>query len=70
MNVLLTNQRESDEKIKTLQGMVDRLTGENIKIQADMRILRDEHTEVLHQLFSFEKKNHDLLKENNALRSV
>jgi len=50
--------------------MTDRLTAENCKINAEMRIMRDEHTEVLHQIFNFERKNHDLLRENNALRSV
>ena len=48
MNVLLTTQKEQEEKIGTLQDMVDKLTAENIKVNADMRILRDEHTEVLH----------------------
>lgn len=50
--------------------MVDRLTADNIKVNTDMRILREEHTEVLHQMFNFDKKNSDLLRENNALRSV
>lgn len=31
-----------------MQGMCDRLTAENCKINAEMRIMRDEHTEVLH----------------------
>ena len=70
MNVILTTQKEQEEKIKTLEGMVDRLTAENIKVNTDMRILRDEHTEVLHQMFSFEQKNTSLIKENNHLRSV
>lgn len=48
MNTFITVQKEQEEKIKTLVGMVDRLTGENVKIHADMSILRDEHTEVLH----------------------
>ena len=34
--------------------MVDRLTAENVKVNTDMHILRDEHTEVLHQMFNFE----------------
>ena len=54
MNVILTTQKEQEEKIKTLESMVDRLTAENIKVNSEMRILRDEHTEVLHQMFSFE----------------
>ena len=50
--------------------MVDRLTAENVKVNTDMHILRDEHTEVLHQMFNFEQKNSTLLRENNHLRSV
>lgn len=48
INVLMTNQKEQEEKVGYLQGMCDRLTAENCKINTEMRILRDEHTEVLH----------------------
>ena len=48
MNVVLSTQKQQEEKITNLQGMVDKLTSENIKANTDMRILRDEHTEVLH----------------------
>ena len=57
INNLLTKQRESEEKIGSLEGMVDRLFAENVKVNADMKILRDEHTEVLHSIFAYEKKN-------------
>lgn len=50
--------------------MCDRLTAENVKVNSEMRILRDEHTEVLHQIFNFNQKNGELLRENNQLRSV
>ena len=30
-----------------MQVMIDRLAAENVTTKADMRILRDEHTEVL-----------------------
>lgn len=33
-----------------------KLTEENIKLNSDMLILRDEHTEVLHALFALEKR--------------
>ena len=51
INNLLTKQKESDEKIKGLEDTVDRLFAENVKTNADMKILRDEHTEVLHAMF-------------------
>ena len=34
-----------------------------------MKILRDEHTEVLHAMFSFEKRNQELVRENVDLKS-
>ena len=52
INNLLTKQKESDEKISSLEGMIDRLFAENVKVNADMKILRDEHTEVLHSMFA------------------
>ena len=57
MNVLISTQKQQDEKMQNMQGMIDRLTAENIKINTDMHILRDEHTEVLHQLFNYEQKS-------------
>ena len=70
INSLLVKQKEHEDKIVNLQDMVDRLTAENTKVNSDMNILREEHTEVLHQLFTFEKRNKDLLRENNELRSI
>ena len=64
INNLLTKQRESEEKISSLEGMVDRLFAENVKVNADMKILRDEHTEVLHSIFAYERKNTQLNQEN------
>ena len=57
MNVMLSTQKQQEEKMHTMQGMIDRLTAENVKINTDMHILRDEHTEVLHQLFNYEQRS-------------
>ena len=54
INNLLSKQKDSDEKIGALEGMVDRLFAENVKVNADMKILRDEHTEVLHSIFAYD----------------
>ena len=35
-----------------------------------MRTLRDEHTEVLHQMFNFDKKNQKLARDNEHLRTL
>ena len=50
--------------------MIDRLTTENTRMREEMRTLRDEHTEVLHQMFNFEKKNQDLARDNEHLRTL
>ena len=57
INSLIENLKVTDEKIARLEFEVKRLTQENTKLTTDMKILRDEHTEVLHQLFSIDKKN-------------
>ena len=67
---LLDNQRDQDQKISSMTDMIDRLTIENTRVRAEMRTLRDEHTEVLHQMFSFEKKNQDLARDNEHLRTL
>ena len=53
-----------------MTDMIDRLTIENTRVRAEMRTLRDEHTEVLHQMFNFEKKNQDLARDNEHLRTL
>lgn len=53
---LIDCQMTSDEKITRLEREVTRLAQENTKLNTDMQILRDEHTEVLHQLFNLERK--------------
>ena len=70
INILLTKQKESDEKIASLEKTVDKLFAENVKINTDMKILRDEHTEVLHSMFQYEKKNSTLNQENAALKNL
>ena len=70
INILLTKQKESDEKIASLEKTVDKLFAENVKINTDMKILRDEHTEVLHSMFQYEKNNSTLNQENAALKNL
>ena len=53
-----------------MTDMIDRLTTENTRMREEMRTLRDEHTEVLHQMFNFEKKNQDLVRDNEHLRTL
>ena len=63
-------QQESDDQVQNLSAKVDHLTSENVKLTADMKILRDEHTEILHSLFNLEKKNQALQQENEVLKNL
>lgn len=54
-------------RTRLLEDTVGKLTHENIKIKTEMVILRDEHTEVLHNMFSLHKRNAELENENADL---
>ena len=60
MNHLMGKVKDQEQKLFDLQENVHNLTGENAKLKADMKILREEHTEVLHSMFQLEKRNQDL----------
>ena len=49
---------------------MDALKTENLKLVTDMKILRNEHQEVLNSMFSLERKNVNLQTENEALRRM
>ena len=70
MSSLLDTQRDQDQKISSLTDIIDRLTSENAKVRAEMCVLRDEHTEVLNQMLNFERKNQDLTRDNDHLRTL
>ncbi len=48
INSLITKAKVTDEKVHYMEAQISKLTSENTKLNADMKILRDEHTEVLH----------------------
>ena len=70
MSSLLDTQRDQDQKISSLTDIIDRLTSENAQVRAEMRVLRDEHTEVLNEMLNFERKNQDLARDNDHLRTL
>ena len=43
---------------------------DNIKLNSDLKIMRNDHSELLHAVFSLEKKVDLLHKENNALKEA
>ena len=57
-----------EEANSMLEGKVAKLSSENNKLQADVKILKDEHSEILHSLFAHERKNQSLAQENQILK--
>ena len=70
INNLITKAKVTDEKVNLLESQISKLTSENTKLNTDMKILRDEHTEVLHQLFTIDKKNSTMFRENNEIKRL
>ena len=70
INSLITKAKTTDEKVSRMEAQIAKLTSDNTKLSADMTILRDEHTEVLHQLFTMDKRNATMLRENTELRRL
>lgn len=52
-----TKLSESEDKYRSIEDEVQMLKTENIKVSTDVKIIRNEHSEILHSLFSLEKKN-------------
>jgi predicted mannosyl-3-phosphoglycerate phosphatase (HAD superfamily) len=49
---------------------IDQIKTENLKLTTDMKILRNEHQEVLNQMFGLERRNSNLTAENEALKRM
>ena len=58
------------ENIDALNSKVNRLQDENIKLNSDIKVIRTEHSEMLHTVYSLEKKNVSLTKENQILKDM
>jgi len=61
---------ENEEKTKYLQEEIETLKTDNVKLSSDMKIIRGEHSEMLHTLYSLEKKNISLQHENQVLKRL
>lgn len=57
--ILSLNNRlkDNEEKTKDLKDEVERLKTDNLKLTTDVKIMRNEQSEVLHSLYTLEKKN-------------
>ena len=61
---------EEEEKTFRLESQVDLLNGENIKLSADLKVVKGEQSEILHNLYQLEKKNNNLQQENQTLKRM
>ncbi|CDW78098.1 UNKNOWN [Stylonychia lemnae] len=59
---------QNEEKTNNLESQVDKLKTENLKLTTDVKIIRNEHSEILHKLVNIDKKNQQLYIENEILR--
>ena len=41
---------------------------ENLKLNTDIRVIRNEHSEMAHTVYKLEQKNLSLVKENQGLK--
>lgn len=57
--ILQMQQRQDngEDKMKLLEEEVERLRTENVKLTTDVKIIRSEHSEIMHSLYTLEKKN-------------
>ena len=46
------------------------LRDENLKLNTDVKIIRNEHTELLHTVHKLEHTNEQLIKENLTLKDI
>lgn len=60
----------NDEKTQVLENQVDKLKTENIKLNTDIKIIRNEHSEILHKLITIDKRNKELIKENEEMKKL
>jgi hypothetical protein len=58
------NMASHVENITVLNDKIGGLQDENIKLNSDVKVIRTEHSDVLHAVYGLEKKNRTLIKEN------
>ena len=58
------------DDVAELNSKLGGLQNENLKLNADIKVIRTEHSEVLHVVHGLEDKNRTLLKENQILKDM
>lgn len=58
----------NEDRAIGLERQVDKLKNENLKLSTDIKIIRNEHSEILHKVVNLDRKNQQLLQENEQIR--
>ena len=56
--------------IEGLNSQVTKLKDENLKLSTDIKVIRSEHTGMLHTVRKLEEKNQHLVTENLTLKDI
>ncbi len=59
---------EQNEKINFLENEVDSLKTENLKLTTDVKLIRNEHQELINTMFSIERKQMQVSTENDMIK--
>ena len=62
--------KEYNDNIKSLTNQVGKLNDENLKLNSDIKVIRVEHSEMLHTIHTLESKNDKLVQENITLKDM
>ena len=65
-----TTMASHQEDVAALNSKLGGLQDENLKLNADITVIRTEHSEVLHVVHGLENTNRTLVKENNILKDM
>ena len=69
----LEMQASMSEHLDNIAGLnqkVSRLQDENTVLNADVKVIRNEHSEMVHKVYDLEKKNQSLVHENLTLKDL
>lgn len=61
---------EQADRISGLEIDIEQVKNENLKLTTDIKIIRNEHQEVLNSMFSLERRNSNFTAENEALKRM
>ena len=65
---LQTKLSEQSERIHSLENEVDILKTENLKLTTDVKLIRNEHQELINTMFSLERKHQLISTENEMIK--